>query len=201
MENLFISESSLGYHYNKAIEEVLKADFMSFTFYPAIKTKLFESIFDVELFHNKRVMLNFKNVYHHIESYFSGDIVSYILSLKKKYIFIGYDLDRMGELMADILNYLLIQNGFNEENIFRIPLCDFGYDFTEIGFSEFSSFEKTMQKLQDIYLEQKLIKITKQGFYKNFILKEIFYLNEKEFEKLNNKTNSLTYVTKFLLKE
>jgi len=202
MENLFISESSLGYHYNKAIEETLKADFLSFTFYPVSNSIIFTNdIHNIYLKYNKPVLYNLERVHNLITYQYSADIVNYILSLKKKYIFIGYDLDEMGELMASVLNYSLIANGFNEENIFRVPLCDFGYDFTEIGFSEFYSYEKTMEILKQKFLEKKLISLTGQGFKKNFILKEIFYLSQNEFEKLNNHTNTLTYITKFLLNE
>ena len=201
MQNLFISESSLGYHYNKAIEETLKADFLSFTYYPVVESNILNSIFNVRLKYSKPVVYNFKEIHNLITYQYSEDIVSYILSLNKKYIFIGFDLDYMGELMASILNYMLIENGFNEENIFRVPLCDFGYDFSEIGFSEFYSYEKTMQILENIKTEQKLIKLTNYGFKKNFILKELYFLNQKEFEKLNNNTNTLTYITKYLLDE
>lgn len=201
MENLFISESSIGYHYNNAIKKNLKADFLSFTFYPKINNIEINNIFDIEIKYNYPVVYNFKNISNHIDISFSKDIISYILSLKKKYIFISYDLDKMGELMAGILNYSLIANGFNAENIFRVPLCSFGYDFTEIGFSEFLSKDLILKKLKDIQKEELLIKKTGYGFKKNFILKEILLLREKEFKKLNNKTNTLTYVTKYLINE
>ena len=201
--NLFISESSIGYHYNKAIEETLKSDFLSFTFYPVITTEIFDDINDVKLKYSSPVIYNFEKIHHQITFQFAEDIVSYILSLKKKYIFIGFDLDETGELMASVLNYALIKNGFNAENIFRMPLCDFGYDFTEIGLSEFYSYDKTMEILKFIQREQKLISVTGQGFRKNFILKELLYkiTPKTEFQKLNNYTNTLTYVTKFILNE
>jgi hypothetical protein len=201
MENLFISESSFGYHYNEAIKKTMKADFLSFTFYPVIATKIFKDINDVYIKYGNKVLYNFENIIYKIEYGFNGDIVDFILSLKKKHIFIGFDLDEMGELMASVLNYKLIANGFNPENIIRVPLTSFGYDFTEIGFSEFYSYDTLERILKFIHKEKDLIRLTGQGFRKNFIIKELILLNDKEFERLNENTNTVTYVTKYLLNE
>jgi hypothetical protein len=59
-----------------------------------------------------------------------------------------------------------------------------------------------MERLKHIQKENELINFTGYGFRKNFIIKDLLLTDKnKSFQKLNSNTNTITYITKFLLNE
>jgi len=208
-KNLFISESSIGNH---IASDIFNANHLSFTFYPAFKdiSKNITNVDEVVYFikNTKNFYLNGTNCFEEYEKNCKNKIEDFIISLNPKNIFIGFDLDIMGQIMASILYYRLILKGFNEENIIRVPLTDEGYirqeekDSAYIAFGDFYEYEELLSILNAIRLEYLLISKTKAGFRKMEILEII---NDRRlpdvYKRKNLGTNTVTYMFKYLYME
>lgn len=84
------------------------------------------------------------------------DIVNMIKEMKKNNIFIGFDFDKTGDLMASVLQHSLVTAGINSENIFRVPLTSDGYS----AFTHFISEEDVNAQLLEKYHNHNFINST-----------------------------------------
>lgn len=206
--NLLISESHIGYH---LAPEILDADILAFTFYPIIRDisvpiESIESVYPRISFN--KITFNGNSIEKEI-AYYNGTVADYIAQKMQKYdtLFIGFDLDIMGQLMASILFYMLLNRGIEENKILRLPLTDEGYitedEYYYIGFGDFLGYKDMIAQLEAIRMEQRLIwkERVGYGFRKMEILRELTNLNTKEIPRLNKKTNTFTYAVKMMMGE
>lgn len=205
-ENLFIAESRIGLH---LAPDIFKANMFTFTFYPVFKKIETPDVLDrVEYYvtNKKNFYLNDKNIYEHYAKNYQSIEDMIIKELKPKYIFVGFDLDLAGQIMASILYYKLVKKGFNEKNIFRIPLTDEGYikdkNDVFIGFGEFFDKNTLDEVLNAIELENKLINKIKMGFRNAEILRTLYNKTYPDvYKRRNDKTNTITYIVKAMMEE
>ncbi|MBD3823002.1 MAG: hypothetical protein IE916_00640 [Epsilonproteobacteria bacterium] len=122
-------------------------------------------------------------------------------------ILVGFDLDRMGELMSGALRASLEASGVEGKDVFRTPL-------TEDGYIVVKSFAKHSFYLKVLYWQEQLMSILRKagikknvGFAKAFSLKyalknagQIFGISNAS--RINKQgTSTATVVTKFFQKE
>ncbi|QDD68210.1 hypothetical protein [Caminibacter pacificus] len=199
-KNLFVSESSIGTHYDEELRRITNSDFLSFTFYPQPVGETKNIIETCEMKISTPIKLNNQDISIKLKNIYYDDIVYFITKkYESSYIFIGYDLDEMGELMSSILFYKLIASGFDKEKIIRVPFCELGYQYDNFIFSEFIDKCHLEKYLEIIHKENKLIKKTGFGFRKNETIDILLNKKPDSVENLNpNGTNTITYITKFL---
>lgn len=217
LKHLFISESDKGIH--GEINEGLDASLLSFTFYPRLSTisRPVVNLDDVNVAVVKnQIRLNHESAYADYEIKYFCNILPMVTDIVEKqngeYVFVGFDLDAMGQLMASVLYYKLIEHGFPKENIIRVPLIDRGYDYIDecdylnIGFGEFYQKKQLFAILEAMRFEEMMMKNSafRTGFgYRKMSALEHFVNRNKSEEVIrkNKYTNLATYVTKKLIKE
>jgi len=185
-KNLFISESYVGTHANIAFYE---SDLLSFAFIPIIKKENDNSI--------RCVMPKIERVWiNSIQAKFSD-----IQLIRYEKYFIGFDLDRQGNLMAIVFKKFLLSLGVAENMIFRTPLTERGY-LTICRFMNEAEFNKeVVDRYRDKIITNKTKRFMSMGRRK--ILAYLATKHNKGFVKNINSsgTSSITYITKKKVKE
>lgn len=216
--DIFISESYIGMH--RPACDTLNVKFMAFTFptsFVSISRPIKNVVLDTKIPVTEKSFLyiegkNMEDSLKYCESEeYNGDIIALIVSLKEEWnatnIFLGQDLDHKGQLMASLLYYYLIEAGIDSNNIFRVPLIETGYDYTNIGFGEFYSREQLRAILELSRIEEHMRLVyprTRMGYRKMFTLAHIEKYRRDKRYKVKRQTKGVstaTYLTKSALVE
>lgn len=213
--NIFIAESSHGRHV--PCMDMFNAKLISFTFRPSFNT-LFLPIKDITVSSYIRVanpralkVDGLTNPSEALDTFYGGDIIAMIVALHQKgegkRIYLGYDLDSNGEYMSALLYYHLLNAGVDEENIFRVPLTQTGYDFFSFAFGTFYDYNQLVAIMEADRHEQLLMhtgKRAKMGYRNIFALDHIANRKKEkdpEVVALSNGVGMATYLTKSILNE
>ena len=119
------------------------------------------------------------------------------------YIFIGFDLDVQGELMATSLYESLLKIGYKKNNIKRIPLAQYGY-IAEREFLPLTEYRKYIFLQNEFIKKQKAAGIKKPLGFKKSIAFELLnkYAGMKSKTSSNisqpNGISTVTVVTNFI---
>ena len=214
--DIFISESSYGMHIPATKE--INANLISFTFRPSyysLSEKITNITGQVRISISKTTALKVEGEPDSkIQALFDDcgrDIISFILAKaeewQSKKIYLGQDLDENGELMASLLYYHLLESGVPHDRLFRVPLIETGYDYLNIGFSDFYPKEQLKEILNlDIEEQRMMLKHprTLLGFRNLFALSHINTMIQNKTNIVFRKstgTNTATAITKIVIGE
>ncbi|KAB7891268.1 hypothetical protein [Poseidonibacter ostreae] len=198
--NLFILESGVGEHHQ--VNQKFNADVLSFTFIPLINSTFLEKDFLTDFSNLLPKNLNTARLNSIIIKILS--VASYIKEKKYNKIFIGTDLDIMGNAMARIILDYLVSNGIDRNNIIRVPLTSQGFAFV----SSFWDNETMNWCVDNMKEEMEYVQFSKKdlgsfgvGRRTALVVNELFQC-PKSVPNINNQgTSSITYILKKKLKE
>lgn len=200
MENIFIAESVVGEHHK--VSDKFKADLLSFTFIPLVNSTYYkeEKLTNFsKLLPNKLTPVKFNAVTIDIQN-----IALFIQAKKYNKIFIGMDLDVMGNAMSRIIRDYLVSSGVDSKNIIRIPLTSKGFLFVSTFWDDETMnwfTDNAKEEMEYVHYSKKTLGSFGAGRRTPLILNEI--LNSPSEVKNINKdgTSSITYILKKKLKE
>ena len=214
--NLFLAESSVGRHV-PALEELGNAKLISFTF-RASHISLFTEITDVCAqtyirVVNKRVfkMSGEENAGAMLENIYNDEVVDLLKDYHERggkgMIYLGFDNDANGQLMASHVHEQLILKGVEEKYLVNVPLIETGYDFLDFDLAITYPIEQLQAIMETDRLEQVMMNTgspTRLG-YRNMASLEHLNNRSKEMnptvERLSLGTSQATYMTKLALDE
>lgn len=198
MDNLFILESHIGEHHE--VDKRFLSDNLSFAFIPIVNS------FDIET----KDLRDFSSFFpKKINPIFLNGLIIDIPNLSlfvNNYtrIYIGFDLDIMGNSMARVLHDYLIKNGFKGK-IIRIPLTHQGFKYVgEFWNDELMNWHiKYMQEeMEFVNHSKKALGSFGAGRRTALISNELLNNTPTYVENINpNGTSSVTYIVKKKLKE
>lgn len=190
----------VGEHHK--IDNRFNSDILSFTFIPMVNSsyKDKESLIDF----SSLLPVKISPMRFNSKVLDETNISEIVLKGKYERIFIGMDLDIMGNAMSRILYDYLVKIGFKKENIIRVPLTSSGFRFISDFWDNdlmnwFVSYSK--EEMEYIQFSKKTLGNFGVGRRRPLILNEL--LNPPiEIDNLNSDgTSSITYMIKKKIRE
>lgn len=187
---LLLSESSIGVHYSKST--------------PQEKFEIFPLTFPINITKSE-------DGFEYLASLSKNDVFKTLVrryflykeSFGSVSVLVGFDFDRMGELMSDAVKESLLHHGIDEKDIFRTPLTEGGY-IANKPFVEYS-FIKTILYYQQTYMKKiKSVVIKNVGFVKALAMKYAILHKGRSFnigdsKRVNKNGNStVTVISKII---
>ena len=124
------------------------------------------------------------------------------LALSQRIMIFGHDADEYGQLIASIMYHIFKEMGVRDELMIRMPLTEKGIGMVSTFYSR-----KELDGFKSFYALDRLFMNSHRGLgiRKALMLRHLYHTSALPLHRVSNLnpngTNTVTYVTKILLKE